>query len=91
MRRRQACQSACLSRIKVTFAESFWKFGADGENLTYRLVTKVSFMWYMLQSWFYDVLHAIGRLNRHEWTIVFVVALLFGIFCLRGFGSRWNY
>lgn len=48
-------------------------------------------MWYMLQSWFYDVLHAIGRLNRHEWTIVFVVALLFGIFCLRGFGSRWNY
>ena len=82
---------ACRLRSGDLFVERFGTFRTDGENLTQGLVTKVSFMWYMLQSWFYDVLHAIGRLNRHEWTIVFVVALVFGMFCLRGFGSRWNY
>jgi len=48
-------------------------------------------MWYRLQLWFHDVTSAIGRLDREEWILVFVAALIFGAFCLRGFGSRTNY
>jgi hypothetical protein len=39
-----------------------------------------------------DPLFQLGcSLSRHEWIALFVVALIIGYFCMRGFGSRANY
>ena len=32
-----------------------------------------------------------GRLDRQQWIIVFLVCLVCGFICTRGFGSRTNY
>ena len=31
------------------------------------------------------------RLDQHQWVLVFIVMVLFGAYCMRGFGSRSNY
>ena len=32
-----------------------------------------------------------GKLDRQQWIIVFLVCLVAGFICTRGFGSRTNY
>jgi hypothetical protein len=32
-----------------------------------------------------------NSLDRQEWLIVLTVGMLFGLLCMRGFGSRENY
>jgi hypothetical protein len=38
-----------------------------------------------------DVLHMMERLSVQQWMLVLVVAIVVGVFCLRGFGSRSEY
>jgi hypothetical protein len=37
------------------------------------------------------VMRWFNKLDRQEWLIVLVVAMLFGFLCMRGYGSRSNY
>jgi hypothetical protein len=36
-------------------------------------------------------IHWINGLDRQEWLVVLVVAMVLGFLCMRGFGSRSNY
>ncbi len=38
-----------------------------------------------------DALRAVDRMGPNEWVLVAGGLILFGFFCLRGFGSRSNY
>jgi len=44
-----------------------------------------------VQQLWKDFMRYVDRLDTQEWTLVFVVVILVGFFCLRGFGSRANY
>jgi hypothetical protein len=48
-------------------------------------------MWYQLQTLANKAQHHLTHMDRQEWIVVFVVAVLFGSLCLRGFGSRTGY
>jgi hypothetical protein len=37
---------------------------------------------------YYEVVRHVERLTLHQWTVVFIVAIAIGVFCMRGFGSR---
>jgi hypothetical protein len=37
------------------------------------------------------LMHAISHMNTSHWVAVMVVAMAFGAFCMRGFGSRSAY
>lgn len=48
-------------------------------------------MWHQIVQMASPLLHHVNRLNRQEWIMLFVVALVLGAYCMRGFGSRANY
>jgi hypothetical protein len=37
------------------------------------------------------LMHGISHMNTYHWVGVMVVAMAFGAFCMRGFGSRHSY
>jgi len=48
-------------------------------------------MWYQIEQYTAPIFRFCCSLSRHEWIAVFVVALVIGYLCMRGFGSRANY
>ena len=44
-----------------------------------------------MRNVFRTALHWINGLDRQEWLVVLVVAMLIGFLCMRGFGSRSSY
>ena len=44
-------------------------------------------MWRFYNS----VMYRIGMFDLQDWLFVFVIVVLLGFFCMRGFGSRSNY
>jgi hypothetical protein len=41
--------------------------------------------------YFQLVMRWFNKLDRQEWVIVLVVAAVFGLLCMRGYGSRSDY
>jgi hypothetical protein len=37
------------------------------------------------------MMSSVNRFDAQDWLLVFVGAVLIGVFCMRGFGSRSNY
>ena len=50
-----------------------------------------TFMWHDFQLLIGRAHTYMAHLDRNEWVIVFIVVILVGTFCLRGFGSRLGY
>jgi hypothetical protein len=48
-------------------------------------------MWYQIEQTLRPLFRVCQNLDRQEWIAVFVVALVVGFFCMRGFGSRSKY
>jgi hypothetical protein len=48
-------------------------------------------MWYQIQSIVSKAQQTLPAMHREHWIGVFVVAVIIGVFCLRGFGSRTKY
>jgi hypothetical protein len=48
-------------------------------------------MWYQIQTLLAGVQQQARHLSREEWLVVFVVAVVIGVLCMRGFGSRTRY
>ena len=48
-------------------------------------------MWYKIDQALAPLFRLGQNLDRQEWIAVFVVAVIVGFFCLRGFGSRTKY
>ena len=48
-------------------------------------------MWDRIWDFGGDIIHVVGHFDRQQWIFVFVAVLVFGIVCMRGFGSRMNY
>ena len=44
-----------------------------------------------LQHFAYWVVDRLGRLDFHQLTLVVLAIVVFGVICLRGYGSRSNY
>jgi len=42
-------------------------------------------------SFGYAILHMVEGFDRRQWTFLFCAMVLFGVFCMRGFGSRAHY
>jgi hypothetical protein len=48
-------------------------------------------MWYQLQRTIDVIREHATQMNPQEWFLVFVVVVIVGFFCMRGFGSRTYY
>ena len=48
-------------------------------------------MWDYVSRYADELGHMLHRLDRIQWLIVFVAALVIGFLCMRGFGSRKYY
>jgi hypothetical protein len=48
-------------------------------------------MWYDFQVLLGRVQNRMVHMDRQDWIVVFVVLVVAGSFCLRGFGSRSSY
>ncbi len=44
-----------------------------------------------MEHFFRDFVRYVERMGTQEWLLVFVVALIVGVICMRGFGSRSGY
>lgn len=44
-------------------------------------------MWQYYRKFF----NVVDHLSYHEWLVVLLGVVLWGLFCMRGFGSRTNY
>jgi len=40
---------------------------------------------------YHSLMVSINRFDAQDWLLVFAAAVLIGVFCMRGFGSRSNY
>ena len=47
----------------------------------------MDYIWYTVNS----VTRFASRLDENEWMYVLYGVVIFGLFCMRGFGSRKNY
>jgi hypothetical protein len=45
----------------------------------------------MAFNWIRQIIHYAGRLDPQQWLLVLGVAIVVGLLCLRGFGSRSQY
>jgi hypothetical protein len=48
-------------------------------------------MWYQIQSTISKAQQSLPHMDREHWIAVFVIAVIVGCFCMRGFGSRTGY
>ncbi len=44
-----------------------------------------------MERYYWEVLRVIDKMGTQEWLFVLVVVIVFGMFCLKGFGSRSKY
>jgi len=44
-----------------------------------------------MSHYFNALLRYFDRLDHHQWMLVLIGIVLFGLFCMRGFGSRSKY
>lgn len=40
---------------------------------------------------FHDMMRYLDRMGTQEWALALIAAIVLGVFCLRGFGSRSQY
>jgi hypothetical protein len=48
-------------------------------------------MWYRLERVSSGIQHAVQNMDREQWMVISVVAVVLGAILLRGFGSRTDY
>ena len=48
-------------------------------------------MWSYVERIMGPIFQLVRGLDRQEWIVLFVVAVLIGGYCMRGFGSRTKY
>jgi hypothetical protein len=55
-------------------------------------MSHISDSWYGLKHLFFQFqqngTEAIGQLDRHQWALLMVATVGFGVLCMRGYGSR---
>ncbi len=44
-----------------------------------------------ISNFFYSTFHYFDRLNSHQWLWLLIGIVFFGVYCMRGFGSRAKY
>ena len=44
-----------------------------------------------VERYFHELFRYVERLDTHHWVLVFVAAVIVGVLCMRGFGSRSDY
>lgn len=42
-------------------------------------------------NWYNACMRSIDRFDLQDWLFIFLLVVLIGAFCMRGFGSRSNY